>query len=345
MKRVLHLISQLEEGGTQRQLSYVVSRAKQYEMEVASLIASPSDQLFPFFRNTTIPIHYLSHSSDFYAPEILPALRNLLADRSYEILHCWLYQSIVQGVMVSRLLGLPCIASPRSMRDRLLFLGANKKWEKWFVRKTLRKADLVLFPSHSSASDFVDAAWVDPQRVRVVQNGVDCEYFFPGEGGSALVAVGRLSKEKGYEELHEIVRQLRKEFPSMQSLIAGGGTDRQSGLSFIGSVDDIRTVLQQASVFIHTSRTEGMSNALLEAQAMGIPVVARNLGSNSEIVEDGVTGYLVETTEEFVCACRKLWNDPGLRAEMGRNARKRMVSDFSITQQVGRIEAIYSELL
>jgi len=192
----------------------------------------------------------------------------------------------------------------------------------------------------------MDAGWVDPQRVRVVQNGVDCEHFYLREGGHALVAVGRLSAEKGYQELHEIVKRLHGEFPSLQCLVAGGGTGKDGpDLTCTGSAEDVRTVLLQAAVFIHTSRTEGMSNALLEAQAMGIPAVARNLGSNSEIVEDGVTGYLVRTTDEFVNACRTLWKDPNLRAEMGRKARKRIVSRFSITRQVERIESIYSELL
>jgi glycosyltransferase involved in cell wall biosynthesis len=204
MGRILHLISQLEEGGAQRQLSYVVSRAKNHEVEVASLIASPPENLFPYFRDCGVPVHFLSYSSDFYAPEILAALQKLLDDRKFGLVHCWLYQAIVQGGIVSRICGVPCLASPRSMLDRMAW-GGNKKWEKWFIRKTMRQADLALFPSFSAAIDYVDSGWVAAERARVVQNGVDCEHFHETHGGDALVAVGRISNEKGLEDLREIV--------------------------------------------------------------------------------------------------------------------------------------------
>jgi len=346
MKRVLHLISQLEEGGAQRQLAYVASLTRRYEVEIASLIASPPEILFPYFRNTKIPIHYLSHSNDFYAPEILPAIRKLLTAGNYSLVHCWLYQSIVQGVISCRLESLPCIASPRSMIERLNF-GINKLWEKSLIRKTVGMADLALFPSYSAAVEYLDSGWVELSQIRVVQNGVDVENFAPVNGGTALVAVGRLSTEKGYDELEIIAENLHKEFPSLRCVVAGGGKDRSNGnqVEYVGRMDDVRSVLGEAAVFISTSRTEGMSNALLEAQAMGIPSVVRLIGSNSEIVENGVNGFLATTTEEFVQNCTALLKDRALHNKMSLNARSKIARNFSIQTQVEKIESIYDELL
>lgn len=342
----MHLISQLEEGGAQRQLSYVVSLTREYEVEVACLVASPPDMLFPYFRSTKIPVHYLSHSGDFYAPEILPALRKLCASKQYSLVHCWLYQSIVQGVIACRLESLPCIASPRSMMDRLNF-GINKRWEKSLIRKTIRMADLALFPSQSAAVEYLDAGWVEPQRTRVVRNGVDVQSFVPEQGGTALIAVGRQSSEKAYDELEVIVQHLRKDFPQLRCLVAGGGRIRPEGnqIEYLGRIDDVRSVLKDAAVFISTSKTEGMSNALLEAQSMGIPGVVRNIGSNSEIIENGVNGFLAKTNDEFVNSCAALIRDDSLRKRMGENARLKAVNSFSIQTQVRKIELIYDELI
>ncbi|PWT88825.1 MAG: hypothetical protein C5B54_09945, partial [Acidobacteria bacterium] len=127
MARVLHLISQLEEGGAQRQLSYFLA-IKNHEMEIASLIASPPEKVFPFFRNSPVPIHFLSYSNDFYAPEILPNLRTLLKKNNYSLLHCWLFESIIQGVIAARLENIPAIAGIHGLRESLT-LGNNKKWE------------------------------------------------------------------------------------------------------------------------------------------------------------------------------------------------------------------------
>lgn len=344
MGRILQLISQLEEGGAQRQLSYLVSRAKQHEVEIASLIASPPENLFPFFRNSQAPIHFLSHSNDFYAPEIIPALHKLVEERRYDLVQCWLHQSIIQGVLVSQLRGIPCIASPRSMVDRLRW-GGHKKWEQWLISRVLRRADLTLFPSHSAAVDYTDTGWVETSRARVVQNGVDCDHFPYTEGGEALVTVGRISSEKAYGEIETIACDLRNDFPRLRCLAAGEGQRKSEHVEFLGHVDDIREIFRQAGVFISTSQTEGMSNAVLEAQAMGIPAVVRRIGSNSEIIDDEVTGYLVSTTEEFIAAIRRLFGDPKLRRRMGVAARERMIAKFSIGPQVEEIERIQSELL
>ena len=345
MARILHLISQLEEGGAQRQLSYVISKSRNQDMEIASLIASPPERLLPAFRNPKTPIHFLSRSADFYAPEIIPALKTLLASRNYSMVHCWLFQSIVQGVVISKLLNVPVIASPRSMRT-ILNLNRNKSWEQRLIRKAHQLADLVLFPSHTVAIDFVDAGWVEPRRARVVQNGVDFDHFEPVEGGDAILNIGRLSNEKAYEDLKPIFQKLREACPDLRFLVAGGGhAPNWDGVEFRGFVDDVRKVLRHAAIYITTSNVEGLSNALLEAQAMGIPAVVRNAGFNSELIEDGVNGYLANTVEDFVRSCVKLWKNPQLRIQMGREARNKIADRFNITGQIAKIDAIYDELL
>lgn len=346
MPRVLHLISHLEEGGAQRQLSYVAKFSRKYEVEIASLIASPLDKLFSYFRDPDVVVHSLSRSSDFYAPEILPALRSLLSKRNYDLVHCRLYSAIVQGVFAARLENVPCIASPGSMFEVLRLLG-NKKWEQYLISRALRNADFALFPSYSSAMAFFDAGWVERDRVQTVWNGVDLEYFQPRDSGNALVAVGRISSEKAYADLEQIFLLLRSRFPHLRCAVVGGGSGTQGSrdIEFTGYVSDVREILAQARIFISTSKTEGMNNALLEAQAMAIPAVVRRIGSNSEVIENGVNGFLASNVEEFVDHCALLIEDQDVWNEMRSAARRRMEKDFCIQTQMQKIELLYDQLL
>jgi|GEM_PF-2775573 len=344
MARILHLISQIEQGGAQRQLAYVVANQK-WDLEIASLIASPKEKLFPFFQHTEVPIHFLSNSNDFYAPEILPSLIKLVRDREYSLIFCWLFQSIVQGLVAARAVQIPCIASPRNMLEHLK-RGSFRKWEKLLIRRALWNADRILFPSYSVAMDFIDSGWAQTARSRIIQNGVDTDYFgLSGKEGNAIVTIGRDAPEKGLEDFESIATNLRTDFATVPFCVAGGKKAQGSPVELLGHVEDVRPVLERAMIFLNTSIFEGMSNAVLEAQSMGIPVVAKRLGSTSEIVEDGITGLLADNIQDLTSACRKLLNDADLRKEMGRRARERMISRFQIAAQTKKIEALYSELL
>jgi glycosyltransferase involved in cell wall biosynthesis len=344
MKRILHLISHLEEGGAQKQLAYLLTFSKQYEHEIASLIASPPEKLNSFFNDSAFPVHFLSQSADFYAPEILPRLDRLLISRSYNVVHCWLYQSIVQGVLAARKARISCIASPRSMHDMFRY-EKNKSWEKHLVRRTMSMSDLVLCPSSSVAMDYLDRNWASAERIRVVRNGVDMEHFQPGASTDAVVAVGRATAEKTHGDFESIAQQLKAKHPQVRWIVAGGTETKSNGIEFVGYQNDIREVLNRAMIYISTSCTEGMSNALLESQAMGIPAVVRYLGSNSEIIQNRVNGFLARELVDFVNYSGALLEDESMRKEMGVKARERMCSDFAIKKQIEKIESIYSELL
>jgi glycosyltransferase involved in cell wall biosynthesis len=344
MKRILHLISQVEPGGAQRQLAYLLSFSKQYEYEVASLIECPPEKRLSFYRTTSIPMHFLSNSNDFYAPEIKAKLDELLANGSFSLVHTWLYQSIVQGAASCRERGIPCIVSPRSMHDAF-DPKQNKRWERFLIKRTLRITDLAICPSQSVALDFLDRGWIHPDRTRVVHNGVDTDHFRPGSNGNWIVAVGRPSSEKAFDEFEAIGAILRKTFPEIRCVVAGPPVRNSGSVEFQGFQDDVREIFQNAAIYISTSKTEGMSNALLEALSMGIPAVVRAIGSNSEIIENGVDGFLAHTVEEFVRACETLLKNPSLRKQMGENARKKAESQFSVKAQIAKIESIYSELL
>jgi len=180
----------------------------------------------------------------------------------------------------------------------------------------------------------------------VIQSGVDTEFFIPATTAEdRIVSVGRQSREKAFEDFEWIARNLHQEFPSISFQVAGGQAKEDEDVKYVGYIDDIRTFLAKAIIFVTTSLTEGMANVVLEAQAMGIPVVARSLGSITEVVKDGITGMLGKNREELLSACRILLRNSEMRKEMGKKARENIEANFSIAMKMKSLEAIYSELL
>jgi glycosyltransferase involved in cell wall biosynthesis len=157
---------------------------------------------------------------------------------------------------------------------------------------------------------------------------------------------GECGFPEAFDVLERIITPLQSAFPNVRCLVAGGGTPpSSSNLEHIGYVEDIRNVYKQAAVYMSTSWVEGLSLALLESQAMGIPAVMRKIGPNSEVIEHGVNGFLVTSEKEYVEACTKLLEDETLRREMGIHARARMLRYFSIEKQVEEMEFVQDELL
>jgi glycosyltransferase involved in cell wall biosynthesis len=105
--------------------------------------------------------------------------------------------------------------------------------------------------------------------------------------------------------------------------------------------------LQRADVFVLASLSEGISNAVLEAMACGLPIVTTDCGGMREAITDGVEGFVVPVrdSESMANALEKLIADKVLRAEMGCRARERILGGFTLERQVEQFLAMYEELV
>jgi glycosyltransferase involved in cell wall biosynthesis len=165
------------------------------------------------------------------------------------------------------------------------------------------------------------------------------------EGGATAAGGDRPALAIGAEE------------PSaLQLLIAGDGPLRQQlerrnrdpRIRFVGGVDDVRSLLAASDVLVfptEPSLGEGLGLAALEAMAAGVPVIATKVGALPEVVEDGVTGRVVEPEPASVDeAMIELARDPGLRARMGAAGRARATDRFSLGSMVGATREVYREV-
>jgi glycosyltransferase involved in cell wall biosynthesis len=116
---------------------------------------------------------------------------------------------------------------------------------------------------------------------------------------------------------------------------------------FVGESGNVPELLALMRVSVLASLTESFPNAVLEAMACALPVVATNVGGVPELVTDGETGYLVPTENPDALADRilKILDNPGLASGMGNLARKRAVEKFSCDKLIENVEALYAQVL
>jgi GalNAc-alpha-(1->4)-GalNAc-alpha-(1->3)-diNAcBac-PP-undecaprenol alpha-1,4-N-acetyl-D-galactosaminyltransferase len=152
-----------------------------------------------------------------------------------------------------------------------------------------------------------------------------------------IIAVGRLSTEKGFDLLLKAFARIAPNFPSWRLCIIGEGAERQAltrlrdGLNlsgrveFVGEVQQVELWMARAGLLVHPSRREGFPNAVLEAMGMGLAVVCANCRAGpSELIEDGINGRLVpvDDVDALVRAMSELMIAPQLRERIGCEARK-----------------------
>lgn len=206
-------------------------------------------------------------------------------------------------------------------------------------------------------------------RVRVVRNGIDLQA--PAKKSSPpinvrrqlglshderlLVAVGRLSPEKGIDVLIDALARLRA--PQVRLALVGDGPERErlharadrAGLAervaFVGHVATPGDYLQAADIVVLPSRSEGIPNVALEAMALGRPLVATAVGGTPEIVVDGVSGILVraDDSECLAAALDHVLADSDLAARLADGAREHAALRLSAAARCSRLRALYAE--
>jgi sugar transferase (PEP-CTERM/EpsH1 system associated) len=211
---------------------------------------------------------------------------------------------------------------------------------------------------------------VPARKVTVICNGVDTRRFqahdrttarrglgLP-ESCVAIGSVGRLDPVKDHAGLIEAFARVSSD-PRAILLIVGEGPFRGElerliearGLAgrvrLLGERHDVPQVLAALDVFVLSSLGEGIANAILEAMATGLPVIATRVGGNPELVVDGSTGMLVpsRSPEALAAALRRYLEEPALAAAHGCSGRARAVSEFALERMVAAYGDLYARLL
>jgi len=237
-----------------------------------------------------------------------------------------------------------------------------------------RMFDQVQAVSSAVREHTIRAGGIDPARVVTIPNGIEVERIAAAEGGAELreslapgggpvvLTVGNIRRVKGFDVLIRAATRVVVRYPAAVFLIAGRVHEpeyerellalvAQFGLErnvkFLGKTDRAPSLLKACDVFCLPSRSEGMSNALLEAMACGRPSVATRVGGTPEVIEDGLSGFLVESEDDAAVAERilALLDDPERAREMGETARRVVEERFSAGRMVADMTKRYDSLI
>ena len=233
----------------------------------------------------------------------------------------------------------PGVAQWRTRRDRCRFIAMTPH-----IRSELEKAGIA------------------SNRIWDVPNGVVMpdEAARPQENGAAIYA-GNFSQGAVYKAFDVLLKAwglAHREEPRMRlRLFGGGGMERWKqvaerdgcgqSVEFAGKTDDLQREFMKSGFLVLPSRVEGLSNVLLEAQALGLPAVVSAIGGNVAVVKDGENGLVVPVgdVDALAEAMLRLHRSASLRTELGRAARARIAETFEIGKVAARLETAYGQAL
>lgn len=236
---------------------------------------------------------------------------------------------------------------------------------RWRIDEKIKRALFICCISYYCRSQGMIFAPTDKwNRMHIIHCGVDPTLFnlvSHQEPGKRLLYVGRLAAVKGLPILIDCLAALKASHPDIMLTVVGDGSDRaelesmtarlglKENVKFVGyqSQAEVRKHMEQTDVFVMSSFAEGLPVVLMEAMAAGVPVVASQIAGVSELVEEGVSGYLVPPGDPVSLAERikTLLADSQLRAKLGAAGRAKVEKDFNIHHEVTRLYSVMTAAL
>jgi glycosyltransferase involved in cell wall biosynthesis len=274
-----------------------------------------------------------------------------------DVVHAFLFHTYVVAAPAAWLARVPAMVAGRRS------LGYFKEGRRAMLaaeRVANRLTDLVVANAEAVAADAVAQEGLPPSKVAVVHNGLTSAAFVaaaPAEVESALpvlICVANLRTVKGHRHLVDALGLLRDRGHPCTLLLVGDGPEeaalreRAAGLDvrFLGTRWDVDRLLARADVAVSSSLSEGMSNAVMEAMAIGKPVVATAVGGTPELLADG-RGVLVPPADPVALAdgVAALLADPDHAARLGAESREWSRKNLHVDTMVDRHLELYRSLL
>ncbi len=337
------------------------------------------------FLESTIPMTY---SNEWWTESVAETNR-LLQEESFDVIHS---QSMGAWALLKKKPALPVIVSMHgtnydeycTRRNVLQYQRADwteyvknfVRWKKDYYfrdRLTFSKADFYIATSNEQKHIFSRVYGVNPNKIRVVYNGMDVSHFSPQPKNTDLLekyklqnrfvilVLARLEIDKGVQFMLDAMPSIIRDFPNSTLLVVGSGgyetelkaqADRlkiSDHVVFAGKVpfDALPAYFNLADVFVNfTIRQHGYDLTMVEAMACEKPVIASFIGSHPTLIRHRQNGILiaVEKTGLIAESIKDLIRSPALRQDMGRSGRNTILSQFTSRHMIESTEALFKEL-
>lgn len=368
--RILH-ISQSAEAGVKTHLIMLLKHSDRSKYEM-SLISSPYGTLSEEAARLRVKVYEVEMVREFSPMEDIKALLKIvkiMCSNNFDLVHVHSTKAGFLGRIAAKMVGLPCVYTPNAYLY-LSYTGLRRCLYLTYERFMKPLTNILAAVSASEQERSTSDVRYPRRKLRLLPNSieVDPEACFlrrdTTTNGPQVLMVGRLAYQKNPEMFIRVARLVKDEVPNVKFIFLGA---RQSDelvatvekliseleldkhLEMLGWVtrSEVARLTTSCSIFVMTSRYEGLPYAPLEAMALKKPIVATNVDGLRDLVLDGETGYLADVDDDSTMAqyILKLLGNEKLREQMGEAGYKRVNNCFRIGKNIGKLLAIYDELI
>jgi glycosyltransferase involved in cell wall biosynthesis len=325
---------------------------------------------------TLNPFRFAKNLFHFF--KAIQAVTNIVHQRKIDLVHAWLYRGFGLASLIHQKNKVPCLGS--------LFDALNSAGISWLRKKITvfcanRYLEMVIAASDAIKNIAVKEG-IKSEKLRTVYAGIDCQEFLQkvnpaidlrknlGLEREALVigSVGQFHKWKGQNYLIHAIRALKKDFPLIKCILVGGvlmpfkdhiqyeselkslpkKLAIEENIIFLGWREDTASLMNNFDIFVVPSTfPDPFPNVILEAMCLAKPIIASRVGGIPEMIQDGVSGGLVEPRDSQRLAEMIGWllRDQNKRKELGENAFQTVQERFPVERNVRGITDIYKTLV
>jgi glycosyltransferase involved in cell wall biosynthesis len=360
--RVLFVIDELDVGGTEQQILELVKRLdRRYHPMVCCFRPG---RVSREIERAGIPV-FVFRKRGKVDLRLVWALRRLMRRERVDLVQTYLFTANTWARLAAILARVPIIVSSERNVD-IWESGYKRLLGRWLDRWTQ-----CTVANSEAVKTYLVGKGLPDDKTRVIHNGVDWQRFTGSVTSEATKAelgipphhavvglLARLEPQKDPRTFLRAAARLAEAMPAVSFLVVGGGSleadlRRMAGelglgprTVFTGPRRDVSELLAVCDVSVMSSLKEGMSNTIMESMAAGKPVVATRVGGNPELIDDGVTGFLVPTRDpaRLAAAIHEVLADPPRAKAMGLKGRARITERFSADAMVEATERLYDEL-
>lgn len=343
---ILHLITSLGRGGKERQLATIVN----HSIATHNIIWSINDRITGYLGDPAKIQVFKSKN----VVRMLLELRSIIREQKPDIVYAW--APVAFALASVAVWG----RRPKIINGSIRHGIFNRSFHGHFRRWLLQRSRFVVANSYAG----LKANGI--KKGYVLYNGVDPKFDkanWPKESQSPtnrvlnLLSIANFVPYKDYFTVLEALKKVKDDGLRFRYSIIGEGPLRNEvetmikelGLSemvqLLGRVNDPETYLDQADIFIHSSKGEGCSNAILEAMYMALPVIASDTGGTSEIVGSNAILFEYKNIQQLSEAIKKLLQDGNLRKGMAEESYKIASSRFSVNSMLNNYDSIIAQIL
>lgn len=362
-KKILHFVSGLEVGGTETQLLRIVPLL-QGDLDNRVCCFSGRGPIGKLLEEKGVKVYYLDFKGrkDIF---VYWRFGQVLREYKPDVLVTYLIHCDLIGRFWGRIFGVKKVVC--SQRGSLL------QWEflRIFDRLTTFLVTKYLVQTEVAKLELSKKLALSEDRFFTIPNGIDLsEYDFPLDQerkklelgipieNKNIVCVSKLRRGKGHEYLLEAFEGLYKKVKNVSLLIVGDGEKRddlhnqikdyasKNSIYFLGDRNDVKEILRISDIFVLPTLGEGMSNALLEAMAAELPIIATDIPENRELITNGSTGILVpkQSSIQITNACLRLIENSQLRESLSKSTKEAIRARFEIKHITSCLSEFFQNL-